>query len=72
MKIGDKVIKNINTWTVSDFDSWGRGIGIGEVVDINSNDTVDVRWKGGRCYEREEGLIIITRKLKLERILNIK
>lgn len=49
--IGDKVFKNRNNWLANDFDKWGRGMGIGEVVDIVDDDSIDVRWPGGRCYE---------------------
>ena len=31
--IGDKVIKNEETWEQNDFDSWGRGIGVGIIVE---------------------------------------
>jgi hypothetical protein len=58
IKIGDSVIKNESTWVPNDFDSWGRGVGIGEVVDIVDGD-IDVRWPGGRCYEIPESLIKI-------------
>lgn len=54
MKVGDKVVKNEETWVENDFDSWGRGVGIGEVVEAPfdlENDSVDVRWEGGRCFE---------------------
>ncbi len=61
MKVGTKVIKNPETWIVNDFDSWGRGIGIGEVVKPPfelDDDDVDVRWSAGRCFEKVKGLII--------------
>lgn len=29
----------------------GRGIGVGEIVDVLDEITVDVRWPEGRCYE---------------------
>ena len=32
-KVGDKVIKNEETWESSDFDFWGRGIGVGVIVE---------------------------------------
>lgn len=71
MKVGDKVIKNVNTWIPSDFDSWGRGIGIGEVIFVDY--FIGVQWNGDWCDEDPTQLINITnRKLKLERILNIK
>ena len=61
--IGTLVKKNLDTWEVNDFDSWGRGIGIGEVIDppfdIADLDLVDVRWPAGRCFEKVHGLLIV-------------
>lgn len=62
MKIGDKVVKNEETWVPNDFDSWGRGIGIGEIVEPPfplDDFSVDVRWPSGRCFESIEGLILL-------------
>lgn len=62
MKVGDKVIKNEETWVVNDFDLWGRGIGIGEVVEppFELRETeVDVRWPNGRCFENKIELKLI-------------
>ena len=59
-KIGDKVVKNPETWIVSEFDAWGRGEGIGVVVEPLiplDADTVDVRWPAGRCFENVKELI---------------
>ena len=54
LKVGDKVIKNEQTWEPNDFDDWGRGIGTGIVVkppfELDNNE-VDVRWPNGRCFE---------------------
>lgn len=36
-KIGDKVIKNEETWEPNDFDGWGRVIGVGIVVERQHN-----------------------------------
>jgi hypothetical protein len=59
-KVGDYVKKNLETWVPNDFDSWGRGVGIGEVVEppfeMEANE-VDVRWPGGRCFENIEQLL---------------
>lgn len=58
--IGDKVIKNPETWVVNDFDSWGRGIGIGIVVEPPFelfDSEVDVRWIEGRCFEQAVELL---------------
>lgn len=59
-KIGDKVIKNEKTWQPNNFDEWGRGVGIGIIVEppfeMDDNE-VDVRWTGGRCFEYTEQLI---------------
>lgn len=58
-KIGDKVVKNPLTWEESEFDDWGRGIGIGIVVESPfelDDDTVDVKWELGRCFENINNL----------------
>ncbi len=56
MKIGDRVIKNPATWVPNDFDSWGRGIGVGVILPdtdgICDDESFDVLWPGGRCVER--------------------
>jgi hypothetical protein len=58
-KVGDRVVKNPMTWIANDFDDWGRGIGVGEIVEIDLSDRsdVDVRWPAGRCYEQPGGLM---------------
>jgi hypothetical protein len=58
--VGDKVVKNDKTWVANDFDSWGRGIGIGVVVEPPfpmADSEVDVRWPAGRCFEDTFGLL---------------
>lgn len=53
-QLGDKVIKNEATWIPNEFDSWGRGEGVGEVVKpphTLDKDEVDVKWPTGRCFE---------------------
>ena len=56
--IGDKVIKNEETWEPNDFDGWGRGIGIGVIVEppFEMEGQVDVRWPNGRCFEFKDQL----------------
>ena len=52
--VGERVIKNPAEWRPNAFDSWGRGQGIGVVVESPiplGPDEVDVRWPGGRCFE---------------------
>ena len=60
--VGDRVIKNPSTWIANDFDAWGRGIGVGEVVEppfsLDDLCRVDVRWPAGRCTERTDGLLL--------------
>jgi hypothetical protein len=60
-QIGDKVIKNPATWQPNEFDSWGRGEGVGVVVEppftLEDLDAVDVQWQGGRCFESIDGLL---------------
>ena len=61
-KIGDRVVKNPQTWQENEFDGWGRGLGMGEVVEppfhIDDVDCVDVRWPAGRCFEQMDGLLL--------------
>jgi len=57
MKVGDKVRKNPKTWQANEFDQWGRGLGVGEVLEVIDKDAVDVRWTGGRCYEEVDQLL---------------
>ena len=45
----------------SDFDGWGRGQGVGIIVqapyDVSDVNMVDVRWPGGRCFEAVDQLL---------------
>lgn len=57
---GDAVIKNPATWKANEFDSWGRGEGVGLVVEppVPLDDSeVDVRWPKGRCFENVDELL---------------
>ena len=59
-RIGDYVKKNPDNWIPNDFDLWGRGVGIGQVVASPfemDEDEVDVRWPGGRCFEHVDQLL---------------
>ncbi len=59
-QIGDRVVKNPATWQPNEFDSWGRGQGIGVVIAppfLLGPDEVDVRWPAGRCFEVTAGLL---------------
>lgn len=62
-EIGTYVKKNPETWIVDEFDSWGRGIGVAVIVEppfAMLDNELDVRWPGGRCFEKTEGLIPAT------------
>lgn len=53
-EVGAHVKKNPVTWIPNEFDGWGRGDGIGQVVEppfALDDDSVDVRWPAGRCFE---------------------
>jgi hypothetical protein len=59
--VGSRVRRNPATWRPQpEFDAWGRGRGIGTVVgppfDLEEG-MLDVRWPGGRCFERADGLV---------------
>ncbi len=59
-KVGDKVVKNPARWLPSEFDSWGAGEGIGEIVESPFGEIdgeVDVRWPAGRVTQRPEELL---------------
>ena len=61
MNPGTKVIKNPDTWVPTEFDGWGRGEGVGTIVEPNvelGDNEVDIRWPAGRCVERIEELIV--------------
>jgi hypothetical protein len=62
-KVGDRVVRNPATWLPNAFDSWGRGVGIGVVVEppfVLDSDEVDVRWPCGRCFESTTQLLPVT------------
>lgn len=60
--VGKKVRKNKDTWVPNEFDYWGRGDGVGEVVkppfELDS-EHVDVQWPNGRCFENIKELVVI-------------
>lgn len=60
-RAGDKVVKRPETWAPNDFDRWGRGQGVGVVVEppftVDGVGYVDVRWPAGRCFEAVAGLL---------------
>ena len=64
-QIGDRVVKNpeTQTWLWNEFDSWGRGIGVGVILDPPfplGAESVDVLWPGGRCFEAVSGLLLVS------------
>ena len=58
--IGDRVVANRTTWMPNDFDDWGRGVGVGVVIEPPfpmDPDEIDVRWPAGRCFEHISQLL---------------
>jgi hypothetical protein len=59
-QVGDRVVRNPVTWTPTEFDGWGAGECVGVVVEppfALDDGVVDIRWPGGRCFQREEELL---------------
>lgn len=64
-RVGEYVKKNPETWQPNEFDSWGRGVGVGQIVEPPFemvNGQVDVRWPGGRCFENVLELLPATKE----------
>jgi hypothetical protein len=57
VNIGDRVIKDPETWIPSDFDIRGAGDGVGVVVGFGVDDWVDVLWPTGRCFHVKAELL---------------
>jgi hypothetical protein len=55
-QVGDRVVKNVRRWRASDFDHWGAGEGLGEVVAVDGH-YLDIRWPAGRCYQRADEVV---------------
>lgn len=59
LPVGTRVVRQPATWQPNAFDAWGRGVGIGVVVEppfpLDPGE-VDVRWPAGRCFELQAGL----------------
>ena len=58
--IGDQVVKNPKTWRYDDYSGWGRGEGIGTIVEppfVLQPGSVDVSWPTGRCFEYVKELL---------------
>ncbi len=59
LKVGDRVVKNPMTMIPNEFSLWGRGEGVGIVMESPfpmEYGSVDVRWPEGRCFESVIGL----------------
>lgn len=67
--IGDKVVKG-KGYIPNEFDSWGRGFGIGEVVAVEPD--IDVMWTTGRCYEDADQIMSINELRKASCAVIIK
>ena len=62
-KIGSVVKMNSENWVNCDFDSWGKGIRVGVVVEPSfslEGHEVDVGCPEGRCFENTSQLLQAT------------
>lgn len=51
-EVGLEVVKDEELWRVNDFDGWGRGEGVGIILQVlDQGELLEVRWPGGCCYE---------------------
>ena len=58
--IGDLVIPNPRTWQLNEEQAWGRGVGIGVIVEPPfplQEGSVDVAWSSGRSFEKVSELL---------------
>lgn len=59
LSVGTRVVRHPTLWQPKEFDSWGRGEGVGVVVEppfpLDPGE-VDVRWPAGRCFELQSEL----------------
>ena len=63
LPVGTRVKKRQSEWLANDFDDWGRGEGIGIVVEAPIEmvaGEVDVQWPNGRCFENVRWLEVHT------------
>ena len=63
MRVGDFVVKNEALWCPNAFDGWGRGVGVGVIVEppfAMDDYGHDVMWPGGRCFEKYDQLLPTT------------
>lgn len=55
LSVGDRVVKNEEYWEESEFDEWGAGEGVGEVIeppfDLEEG-YYDIKWPSGKCFKK--------------------
>ena len=57
--VRDWVVKDPERWRPNEFDGWGRGEGVGVVVEppcYLEDEFTDVQWPAGRCFGEAAGL----------------
>lgn len=53
LKVGDKVVPNLENWQRTEVDQFIKpdDLPVGEIIDIDEDCFIDVRWPGGRYYQ---------------------
>ena len=60
-EVGTRVVRSLETWKTNEFDSWGRGDGVGVVVEppfTLAAHKVDIRWTSGSCFESTNQFLV--------------
>lgn len=64
MKVGDKVVRNPQTWNPSEFDKWISPTDVGTIVELMDDGIhADIRWPAGKEWRALEQLLPVNKTL---------